>query len=218
MKDTELVCGVDLLYMEDADRKKILFRDFAFTSDERYLIEARKSPLPFSCDTSRLVTYDKEMGTIRFEMFVMAPPPTPFRPPLTVLKICVWVGGRTNTFGLRWPFASTVAQWDRGSDQWIDAGAIKMPPDPPPPPISVFEPVYGLSGGGRALLKARNVFADDALTCDRKVHFPFTLTGKKEGFMGEGWIDLAAIDWPKEMEKRRLLAILSENYLRVTSY
>jgi hypothetical protein len=125
-------------------------------------------------------------------------------PPLMVDKICVWVGGVYRKFGHQWSFNSTIAEWNRGSDQWIDGGAISNPPQKPPPPISEFEPAYGV-GYSRRIFKAPNVFADDALTCGRNARFPFMLIGTKRGpiWTGPGWRDETAVDWNQIVEWRR---------------
>ncbi len=179
MDDVELACGFDLIYMRDALGNQIIFKDGAFTTGVPEPIKARSAPFVYDCDASKLIRIDREFGTITRSGNITSPPDKPFTPPLTVWKICIWVGGTYEKFFHRWWFTSTIAQWEKGSDQWVEGGAITNPPQEPPPPISIWEPAFGFSYG-RGIFKAPGIFADDALTCGRDARFPFMLYGGKK--------------------------------------
>jgi len=202
-KDVEIACGFDLIYMEDAVRKKIVFKDAAFSEDRLHSLDARSPPLPYRCDGSKLVTLNPQFHTLSFGMFITRPD-KPFNPPLEVLKICVWVSVDFWKFGRFYWFISTIAEWNVGSDQWIEGGAIQNPPEPPPPRPSIFEPVYGV-GYGRKIFKPTGSLTDDALSCGRTARFPFQLIGgrKSVDWIQSGWEDLKA-SGERENERIRI--------------
>jgi hypothetical protein len=122
MTNVKLSCGIDLLYFIDADRKTGILKDVVFSTGEVSVL--RGKPIQYHCDASRFVHLEPAGSlTTGFPSGqAMKTKPAAFRPPLTVVKMCVGVGGEYKIFGFTHRFSTAMFQWplQPGLNQWIE--------------------------------------------------------------------------------------------------
>jgi hypothetical protein len=149
MDSMKIVCGVDLLYFIDADGKTGLLRDAQF--DPGPISIARNSFTNYPCSASDYVRIRPDGSLMMgFEAGQsMTTPPSTFSPPLTVLKMCLWMSGDYKVFGHPVPFASKIFQWPAAPHQrqWIEG------PIAPDLPSEAWIPEGSRIGGVWALRK-----------------------------------------------------------------
>jgi hypothetical protein len=123
MHNVEFTCGIDLLYFMDADRKTGILRDMTFAATGAPSIKRNKL-VNYPCDASRFVQIRPDgsliMGFPSGQS--MTTKPFAFRPPLTIVKMCLWISGQYRLFGTTIHFATTMFQWPAapGQRQWIE--------------------------------------------------------------------------------------------------
>ncbi len=132
----ELSCNLNLLYFMDADQKTGIIRDQTF-SEGAAAIDPNTS---YQCDSKFVRILPNGSLELGFHSGIsMATKLGVFRPPMTVLKMCVEIKGDYEILGskksfnsamFQWPTKPTVNQWIKGpiafdSDQsmWVPAGS-----------------------------------------------------------------------------------------------
>lgn len=145
IKDADLVCGVDLIYFEDANHNTALLRDVGFVVKHQS-IAARGGQLQFECDASKVVEIYPD-GTISFRK-AMNSTKSSFRPPIKILKACLWIGTSYPLFGMSMTFKSHVFQWPKapGLPEWSEGKVVydRQKPEPPVWPPSAAWALRGL--------------------------------------------------------------------------
>jgi len=120
MLNVEFTCGVDWVYFTDARGNVGTFTDVAFFNGS-YSISAGQM-INYPCDASELVKV-KSDGSLALRNLPLQLP-QPFFAPLTVKKMCVWIGGdykisgfiprRFTSVMFQWPAAPMINQWLEG--------------------------------------------------------------------------------------------------------
>jgi hypothetical protein len=118
----EFNCGVNLLYFADADGHTGLLRDVLFAVGS--LSISPKSMANVPCDAGHFVKIRPD-GSLIIGLpdgQHMETTTGVFRPPLTIVKMCLWFSGGYRAFGHRWPFISPSFQWPAAPNQkqWIE--------------------------------------------------------------------------------------------------
>jgi hypothetical protein len=165
MDDIEFTCGVDLMALKDADGHMIGGSDMAFVN-ATYSIPRGQS-INYSCDASRLVEA-KADGSLSYRQSMVTKPGI-IRPPLSISKMCLWVGGKYHLFGRNWTFRSIIFKWpsSQSDPHWVEGPiAQEVPRERGPPGDNV-----------------------DALECSPSIRSPLML------FKGEGRPSLVG-DYP----------------------
>ena len=126
MANVDTVCGVDLLFFMDADGKTGTLRDAQFKTGT--LSIARDPPTNYMCDASKFVRI-KTDGSVMIGILdgqFMKTQPSAFRPPLTVVKMCLYISGTYRFAGIPLSFTSAVFQWPAapGQRQWIEGPVV----------------------------------------------------------------------------------------------
>jgi hypothetical protein len=163
-------CAVDLFYFMDADGKTGLMRDAVFRRDSELSIA--------SGETKNIPCNPSDFVQIRTDGSVMmgfpdgqnlTTPQGSFRAPMSIIKVCVRIGGSFEVFGMKLPFASVIFQWPAEPDQrqWIE-GAVAFDTDDSKwvPRDSKMGGVWGM----RRLVDGTPPFgyAKGALECDAR--------------------------------------------------
>jgi hypothetical protein len=104
IKDAEFTCGVDLVYFKDAVANTGGVNDVAFVTG-KFSIQ-RGEWINYSCDASQLVEASAD-GSLNLRR-ELSTKPTVWKPPLTILKMCLWIGGKYRLFGIDWRFRSII--------------------------------------------------------------------------------------------------------------
>lgn len=118
----EFNCGVNLLYFTDAGGHTGLLRDAMFNVGSLSISRGAMANLP--CDAATFVKIRPD-GSLMLGYpggQHMTTAPGGFRPPLTILKMCLWINGNYRLFGFRLPFTSLMFQWpaEPNQKQWIE--------------------------------------------------------------------------------------------------
>jgi hypothetical protein len=119
MNDVALTCGIDLVALEDADGHKLGADSIAFFTG-LFSIPANAAPINYPCDASGLVQVTPN-GGITFRG-ALSSPAGPFRAPLKILKMCIWIGGDYKIGPTNWSFTTNIFKWPaaQGVTQWIE--------------------------------------------------------------------------------------------------
>jgi hypothetical protein len=142
MDNLEILCGVDLFYFIDADRKTGIVRGMTFNPGPISI--APRSSTNFPCTASDYVTVTQDGSLmIGFGGQGMTTGPGVFRGPLTALKMCLWMSGRYEAFGYSIPFVTPIFQWPAapGQRQWMEG------PIAPDLPSAKWVPANSKLGG-----------------------------------------------------------------------
>jgi hypothetical protein len=162
-----IYCDVDLFYFMDADGKTGLLRDAQFNPGPIHI--GRQSANNYPCrasdyvrirgDGSMIIGFDDAQNLVTG--------PGVFRPPLTVLKMCLWINGSYSVIGVIRQFRSEIFQWPdapRGH-QWIEG------PVTPDLPSEAWVPPGSHIGGAWALRELMNAdksrYLPGTLQCSR---------------------------------------------------
>jgi hypothetical protein len=118
MDNIEFTCGVDLMAFKDAYGHMGGGADMAFVN-ATYSIPCGQS-INYSCDASRLVEA-KPDGSLSYRQSMITKPGV-FRPPLSISKMCLWVGGKYRLFGRNWTFRSIIFKWpsSQSDPHWVE--------------------------------------------------------------------------------------------------
>jgi hypothetical protein len=174
MKNTELRCGVDTVYFEDSEHKTIIFRDAAYVTGT-YSIpsSADNKPINFECNASNLIKIlDDGSLDIRGAMRTA---PGLFKPPAAVLKMCRWIGGNYEFFGLTRSFRPMIFQWPQSPSnlQWVEGPIVRDSLAEIPFP-ETRKPSAAHSSN-RALVDNEKNLLPGALDCSRSINIPYPL-------------------------------------------
>ena len=152
--DAEMTCGVDWLFVKDANRHTFTSIHTAF-SNGTYSFPAGGQPATFRCDASELIKIEPN-GSVSFRGMSLELP-IPLSPPWQIEKMCVWIGGDYKIAGrIPWQFTSIIFQWPAspGAPQWIEGPTL------PKGAPTEFEQI-----GGRP----------EAMNCSPSVDYPYML-------------------------------------------
>jgi hypothetical protein len=130
--DAKMSCGVDLAILEDANHQRILARDMAFVSAIKYSIPANGAPIGYECDASGLITVQPNGGLSLRK--TLETPAGRFRGPLSIIKMCIWIGGTYKLLGIKpETFVSIVFQWpvEPGVNRWNEGPVVRDLSDVP---------------------------------------------------------------------------------------
>jgi hypothetical protein len=156
MKNVEFTCGIDLVFFKDAEGQGAVISDMAFVNGN-FSLPSGKS-INYACDASNLVKVTPN-GSLMMR-HSMNTKPGVFRPPLSILKMCLWVRGKYEFLWKTWTFQSVIFKWPASQDDtqhWVEGPIAQEPPDPGAPNNT-----------------------PDALECSPSVTFPYAL------FNGDG--------------------------------
>jgi hypothetical protein len=162
MNNVMMTCSVNLYYFIDVHGLTGLLRDSEFNNQR--LSIGRTTPTNYTCDASDYVRladdYSLLLGFPTGQF--LKSPPSNFRPPLKIVKMCLYFKG---SYPLG-SFTSSMYQWPAapGLTQWIEGPIF---PDLPNtawiPPGSTIGAAWGLRG----LMAGPGKYAPSALQCDR---------------------------------------------------
>jgi hypothetical protein len=166
IKQARLSCELNLLYFMDADHKTGIIRDQTF-SEGATAIDPNTS---YECDAKFIRILPDGSLEMGFHGGVsLATKPGVFRPPMTVLKMCVEIKGDYEVLGSTKSFKSAMFQWPTKPNvyQWIK-GPIAFDSDQ-----SMWIPNSSILSGAWALRSLTTVNANgrfdlrpNALRCD----------------------------------------------------
>jgi hypothetical protein len=132
IKNAEFTCGVDLIYFKDAVANTGGVNDVAFVTGKFSI--PRGGWINYSCDASQLVEAGAD-GSLNLRR-ELSTKPTVWKPPLTILKMCLWIGGKYRLFGIDWRFRSIISKWpsSQSDSHWVEGPiAQESPRDRPSP-------------------------------------------------------------------------------------
>jgi hypothetical protein len=165
-------CGVNLLYFADADGHTAILRDALFHVGTLSLSPTASTNL--RCDASQFVKIRSD-GSLMIGFpggQHMETPPGPFRPPLTILKMCLWISGKYKLFLFSPPFTSPMFQWpaEPNQKQWIE-GSIAFEADQENwiPQGSKLSGAWGLRQLTTKSADGQTRLAPNALRCDAEL-------------------------------------------------
>jgi len=117
MKNVELLCGVDLVLFEDAQKHAGALEYGVFSSGTISI--ASGQTINYPCDASGL--FEIQNGAVVIGQFLRTKPGL-FEPPITILKMCIWVGTNWRFAGKNWTFNSNIFKWPASKElhQWIE--------------------------------------------------------------------------------------------------
>lgn len=140
MDNVAVNCEIDLFYFTDMDNDTGILRDAVFSTGTISI--PHNKLIQYHCDASRFVHLQSDGSlVIGFPSGQsMKTPPAAFRPPFTIVKMCVWVSGDYKIFGVvphhftagmfQWPVEPNIHQWVEGTiasdddnDKWIPEGS-----------------------------------------------------------------------------------------------
>ena len=131
-----------------------------------------KGMINYPCDASQLVTIQPDSSLMigSQDGGHMKTPPGAFLPPLTILKMCVWISGSYGIFWFRKPFEPLFFQWPALPDQrqWIE-GPIAFDADQGKwiPPNSKLVGAWGLRQLTAKTAGGETTLLPDALRCNK---------------------------------------------------
>jgi hypothetical protein len=148
--DMELTCGVDLIVAKDANGQLVEVADFAFINGTFSIPPFDQPPINYTCDASSLVEVQPD-GSPSFSQSLSAKP-SKFRAPLSIVKMCLWIGGKYALLYRNWTFRSMIFKWSslQNAPHWVEGPIAQEPPPSHPKGI-------------------------DALECSSSVRFPYIL-------------------------------------------
>jgi len=107
IENATLICGVDQMWLEDADGRLFGASDAAFVTGKSSI--PARGHIEYQCDASGLLQIRPDGGvTMRG---ALNSPPSNFRGPLKIKKMCLWVGVDYRLLGFDRKFRSTIFQW-----------------------------------------------------------------------------------------------------------
>lgn len=148
MTNVEFTCGVQLFAAKDANGKLIGGSDFAFVTGQFSI--PRGHWINYACDASSLVIVNPDQSlSFRREMQTK---PGNFKGPLSIAKMCLWIGGKYRFAGMDWTFRSLIFKWPAAQNDphWVEGFIAQEPID----------------------IRGKGI---DALECDSTVRFPYVL-------------------------------------------
>ncbi len=121
INDAEFRCGIDLIYFRDADNKTVLATDLAAVTGTFTVLQ--NSTIKYDCNGSQIISVAPNGALVfSFGGNSMHTPDGFLKPPLTILKMCIWVSVDHAIYGINQPFKSKMFQWPLASDipQWVE--------------------------------------------------------------------------------------------------
>ena len=175
INDAEIICGIDLVYLEDSDSRTLLFQGAAFVVG-KYSIQAYSRDatvnLNFDCDAKNLVNInDSGFVVIRKSMISGN---SLFSVPVKTLKMCLWTEIRYTLMGRQLRFKSNIFQWPQSASnlQWLEGPYLQDKELSSAKDTRKPTSAYSTS---RALVDVEGNLLDNALDCNRDVNYPFPL-------------------------------------------
>ena len=128
MTDVELLCGVDLVLFEDAHKHVGAIENGVFSSG-LFSIASGK-PINYPCDASNLFEIQNGALVLRRSIPPLRTKPGLFEPPITILKMCIWVGTNWRFAGMNWTFNSNIFKWPASKElpQWVEGPIARQVP------------------------------------------------------------------------------------------
>ena len=128
MKNVELICGVDLVLFEDAQKHVAGIESGAFSSGP-FSIASSKT-INYPCDATGLFEVQNGALVIRRTVPALRTRPGLFEPPITILKMCIWVGTNWRFAGMNWTFNSNIFKWPASKElhQWVEGPIARQVP------------------------------------------------------------------------------------------
>jgi hypothetical protein len=119
-------CRVNLLYFMDADNHTALVRDVKFNTGAFDVPPG--PPINYPCDAAKYIRILSDGSMVIGFPYgqLMKTGPDAFHPPLTILKMCLWISGHYRVFGIAAPFTSKMFQWpaEPNQRQWIEGRIV----------------------------------------------------------------------------------------------
>jgi hypothetical protein len=118
MDNIEFTCGVNLMAFKDADGRIVGMTDGAFANGT-FSIPRGKS-INYACDASGLMRVNPDGSLTSGQSY--STPSGPFRGPLTVVKMCLYIFGRYHLFWTDWAFHSIMFKWpsSQNDPHWVE--------------------------------------------------------------------------------------------------
>jgi hypothetical protein len=166
MNNVAMTCGVDLYFFSDANGLTGAFRDGQF--NDQIISIGRDQPTNYTCDASNFISLTEDYSVLLgFPAGQhMKTRPSNFRPPLTVVKMCVYLKGAYR-LGLKGEsFTSSMFQWPAapGLKQWIEGPIVNdLPSEAWLPPHNQIGAVWAL----RQMMSPWKDFLPTALQCSK---------------------------------------------------
>jgi hypothetical protein len=167
MNNVAMTCGVDLYFFMDAGGMTGAFRDGQF--NDQTISIGRDQPTNYTCDASNFIRLTDDYSVlIGFpEGQFLKSKPSNFRPPLTVIKMCLYLKGAYSLGPKGESFASSIFQWPAapGLKQWIKGPiANDLPSEAWVPANSRTEAVWALR---QMMFPDKKRFLPYALQCTK---------------------------------------------------
>jgi hypothetical protein len=166
MNDVAMTCGVDLYFFMDANGLTGAFRDGQF--NDQIISISRDEPTNYTCDASNFIRLTDDYSVLigfpggQF----MKTNPSNFRPPLTIIKMCLYLRGNYHLGPKGENFVSSMFQWPAapGLKQWIEGPiANDLPSEAWVPSNSRIGAVWALRG----MMSPWKEFLPGALRCTK---------------------------------------------------
>jgi hypothetical protein len=155
------VCGIDLLFFEDADGKAVVVRDLMYP---QVVSVPPSTTIPYTCDGARLI-HILPNGVLRVgtDKRWLDSRPGMLKPPISrIIKMCIWIGiGEYPSYRFHWPLA-------RGTPRWAEDSTVEGVPDTEPVPAIEIAGVFGL----RPLVDNARHLLPGALECSKNAQGP----------------------------------------------
>jgi len=130
-RSVKFLCGVDLIWAEDAKGHRVVVRDAAFASEGLYVISRAAKPINFPCNALHILQTREDGSLSLYGSSTTMSSKALFQPPWRILKMCIWLGAnyKIRLFGHR-SFVSNIFQWPAapGSHEWIEGLIAREPP------------------------------------------------------------------------------------------
>jgi len=122
MHNVAMTCGVDLYVFKDANGMIGAFRDGQFGN--KTISIGRNTPVNYTCNATDFIRLRDDYSlVIGFpDGQFLETKRSDFRPPLTVIKMCLYIKGVYRLAGIGLSFTSAMFQWPAapGLAQWIE--------------------------------------------------------------------------------------------------
>jgi hypothetical protein len=136
INDVSMTCGVDIAMFSDSAGQVIVVADAAFYTGKISIMS--ESVYNYPCDASGLVQVRQD-GSITLRD-TLSTKPTIIRPPIRILKMCIWIGmdyrigissWSYTSHIFKWPALQTIHQWIEGPTAIDQDRPKKMPSNEP---------------------------------------------------------------------------------------
>jgi len=178
ISNAEFICGIDLLYLEDATYRTLVLRDVAFFTGRRTVLAGNQ--VDFECDARAALNIQGD-GTMILRG-AMRTPASDFRPPLKILKLCQWVGINYSILGVfKRRFKTAAFQWPTSTKlhQWTEGAVVRDPLTQDQAPA--WPPSAAWAMRGLYKNEATKELRSDALECSANLNRPYGLFVPGEG-------------------------------------